>query len=144
VTPGDSLDVGAVAVRVAASDHRPVEPTVAYRLESDGRSAVLGGDGVPCAGLDELCKGADAYVQTVIRDDLVRQVPNTRFQDIIDYHSTVEDAARTAARAGVRTLVLTHYVPPMAVDHADDWRALAAKHFAGEIVLGDDLTTVEL
>jgi ribonuclease Z len=144
VTPGDSFDVGAVTVRVAATDHRPVEPTVAYRIESDGRSAVLGGDGVPCAGLDELCNGADAYVQTVIRDDLVRQVPNTRFQDIIDYHSTVEDAARTAARAGVRTLVLTHYVPPMAAGGSEEWRALAAKHFAGEIVLGDDLTTVDV
>jgi ribonuclease Z len=83
-------------------------------------------------------------VQTVIREDLVRQVPNTRFQDIVDYHSTVEDAARTAARAGVRTLVLTHYVPPMAPDTLEEWRALAAKHFAGEIILGDDLTTVEL
>jgi ribonuclease Z len=131
-------------VRVAATDHRPVEPTVAYRIEGDGRSVVVGGDGVPCAGLDELCKGADAYVQTVIRSDLVRQVPNARFQEIIDYHSTVEDAARTATRAGVRTLVLTHYVPPMAVGQADEWRAFAAEHFAGEIVLGDDLTTVEL
>jgi ribonuclease Z len=144
VTPGDSFDVGAVTVRVAATDHRPVEPTVAYRLESDGRSAVLGGDGVPCAGLDELCAGADAYVQTVIREDLVRQVPNARFQDIVDYHSTVEDAARTAERAGVRMLVLTHYVPPMATGQAGEWRELAAQHFAGEIVLGDDLTTVEL
>jgi ribonuclease Z len=144
VAAGDSFDVGAVAVRVAATDHRPVEPTVAYRLESDGRSAVLGGDGVPCADLDELCKGADAYVQTVIREDLVRQVPNARFQDIVDYHSTVEDAARTAARAGVRTLVLTHYVPPMAPGQSGDWRALAAQHFTGEIVLGDDLTTVDL
>ena len=112
--------MGAVAVRVAATDHRPVEPSVAYRLESEGRSVVLGGDGVPCAGLDELCKGADAYVQTVIRADLVRKVPNTRFQDIVDYHSTVEDAARTAARAGVRTLVLTHYVPPIV---ADGWKS---------------------
>jgi ribonuclease Z len=144
VTPGDSFDVGGVAVRVAATDHRPVEPTVAYRLEGDGRSVVLGGDGVPCAGLDELCKGADAYVQTVIREDLVRQVPNTRFQDIVDYHSTVEDAARTAARAGVRTLILTHYVPPMAANGSEEWRALAAQHFAGDVVLGDDLTTVEL
>jgi ribonuclease Z len=144
VTPGDSVDVGAVTVRVAATDHRPVEPTVAYRLEGDGRSVVLGGDGVPCAGLDELCNGADAYVQTVIRDDLVRQVPNTRFQDIIDYHSTVEDAACTAARADVRMLVLTHYVPPMAAGGSEEWRALAAKHFAGEIVLGDDLTTVDV
>jgi ribonuclease Z len=144
VTPGDSFDVDAIAVRVAATDHRPVEPTVAYRLESDGRSAVLGGDGVPCAGLDDLCTGADAYVQTVIREDLVRQVPNARFQDIVDYHSTVEDAARTAARAGVRMLVLTHYVPPMAADASEEWRALAAQHFAGEIVLGNDLTTIDL
>ena len=83
-------------------------------------------------------------MQTVIREDLVRKVPNTRFQDIVDCHSTVEDAARTAARAGVRTLVLTHDVPPMAADGSDEWRALAAKHFAGGIVLGDDLTTVEL
>jgi ribonuclease Z len=105
---------------------------------------VLGGDGVPCAGLDELCNGADAYVQTVIRDDLVRQIPIARLQDILDYHSTVEDAARTAARAGVGTLVLTHYVPAMAPVQSDEWRALAAAHFDGDIVLGDDLTTIQL
>jgi ribonuclease Z len=144
VTPGDRFDVGATSVRVGATDHRPVVPTVAFSLEAEGHSVVLGGDGVPCAGLDELCTGAEAYVQTVIREDLVRQVPNARFQDIVDYHSTVEDAARTAARAGVGTLVLTHYVPPIAPEQSDEWFALAAKHFGGEIVLGDDLTTVEL
>jgi ribonuclease Z len=144
VTPGDRLEVGSARLRVGATDHRPVEPTVAYRIDADGRSVVLGGDGVPCEGLDELCEGADVYVQTVIRDDLVRLVPNARFQDIVDYHSSVEDAARTAARAGVGTLVLTHYVPPMAPDQADEWRALAAAHFASEIVLGDDLTSVKL
>jgi ribonuclease Z len=83
-------------------------------------------------------------VQTVIREDLVRLVPNPRFQDIVDYHSTVEDAARTAARAGVGTLVLTHYVPPMAAEQSDEWHALAAEHFGGDIVLGDDLTIVDL
>jgi ribonuclease Z len=144
VAPDDRFNVGSAAVQVAATDHRPVEPTVAYRVEDDGRSVVLGGDGVPCSGLDELCSGADAYVQTVIRDDLVRLVPNARFQDIVDYHSTVADAARTATRAGVGTLVLTHYVPPMAPEQQNDWRALAAEHFAGDIVLGDDLTAIEL
>ena len=144
VMPGETFAVGSAAVRVGATDHRPVEPTVAYRVDDDGRSVVLGGDGVPCSGLDELCRGADAYVQTVIREDLVRLVPNTRFQDIVDYHSTVQDAAHTAKRAGVSTLVLTHYVPPMAPDQRDEWRALAAEHFSGEIVLGDDLTTIDL
>jgi ribonuclease Z len=117
---------------------------VAYRVEADGRAVVLGGDGVPCASLDELCAGADAYVQTVLRDDLVRMVPNPRFLDILDYHSTVADAAQTATRAGVGTLVLTHYVPPLQPGQEDEWRALAAAHFAGPVVLGDDLTSVEV
>jgi ribonuclease Z len=144
VEPGARFDVGSASARVSATDHRPVEPTVGYRVEDDGRAVVLGGDGVPCPGLDELCAGADVYVQTVIRDDLVRLVPIAGFQDIIDYHSTVEDAARTAARAGVGKLVLTHYVPAMVPDQRDEWRARAAAHFAGDIVLADDLTTAEV
>lgn len=144
VSPGDSFEAAGMKVRVGATDHRPVEPTVAYRIECEGKSIVLGGDGVPCVSLDELCSGADAYVQTVLRDDLVRLVPNARFQDILDYHSTVEQAADTATRAGVGTLVLTHYIPSMQPGQEDEWRARAAAHFAGPVILGDDLTFVEV
>ncbi len=144
VSPGDVFTVGSATVTVGATDHRPVEPTVAFRIDDEGTSAVLGGDGVPCDALDELCLGATAYVQTVIRDDLVRLVPVQRLQDILDYHSSVEQAAQTATRAGIRTLVLTHYVPSMQPGQEDEWRARAAAHFAGEIVLGDDLTFVDV
>lgn len=144
VDPGDVFTVGSATVRVAATDHRPVEPSVAYRVEDDGRSVVLAGDGVPCDTLDAVCAGADAYVQTVLRSDIVRNVPNARFQDILDYHSSVEEAGHTATRAGVGTLVLTHYIPGLPAGNEDEWRALAAEHFAGTVVLGDDLTTVEL
>ena len=54
----------------------------------------------PCDGLGALVADADAYVQTVIRDDLVKLVPNERMQDILDYHSSVEQAAQTASRWG--------------------------------------------
>ena len=138
------LTIGAATVIVRATDHRPVEPTVGYRIEHGSASVAIAGDSVPCAGLDELCASADVYVQTVIRDDLVRQVPSARLHDILDYHSTVEQAAQTAARAGVRTLVLTHYVPPLTPGDEHAWRALAEVHFDGEIVLGDDLTRVEV
>ena len=145
VEPGDAFDVGPTTrVTVGATDHRPVEPTVAFRFESGGASAVLGGDGVPCAGLDELCRGADVYVQTVLREDIVRMVPNARFQDILDYHSSVQDAARTATKAGVKTLVLTHYIPGPAPGQEREWRAVAAEYFAGDVVVGDDLTAIEL
>lgn len=119
-------------------------PTVGYCVEHGGATVAIGGDGVPCPGLDGLCAGADVYVQTVIRDDLVLAVPNQRFRDICDYHSTVEQAASTAARAGVRTLVLTHLVPaPGSAEEVEEWRRRAAVAFGGEVVVGDDLTVVE-
>ena len=54
---------------------------------------------------------ADVYVQTVVRRALIEALPIPTVLDILDYHSSVEDAGKTAARAGVRTLVLTHPVP---------------------------------
>jgi ribonuclease Z len=142
VEPGDAFTLGGADVDVHETDHRPVVPTVGYRIAHEGSVAALAGDTVPCAGLDEMCAGADLYVQTVIREDLVRLVPRERFQDIVDYHSTVEQAAQTAARAGVRALVLTHMVPEVQPGQEDEWRALAAAHFDGEVVVGRDLTTV--
>lgn len=141
-TGGVVFDEDGVRIAAAATDHRPVEPTLGYRIEHDGRAVVIGGDGVPCAGLDQLCAGADAYVQTVLREDLVRQVPFQRFLDTIDYHSTVRQAGETAQRAGVRTLVLTHQVPTPTPGSDDEWIALAAEAFEGEIVMGNDLTVV--
>ena len=50
-------------------------------------------------------------MHTVIRKDLVEQMPAQRIRDILDYHSSVEQAA-TADRAGVDILVLTHHAAP--------------------------------
>src|SRR5581483_2068906 len=112
------------------------------RFEHGGHSLVVAGDTVPCPSLDELCAGADVYIQTVLRDDLVRMVPMQRFVDTIDYHSTVEQAAQTAARAGVGTLVLTHQVPGPAPEAAEEWVAIARRHFDGEVIFGEDLLEV--
>ena len=133
-----------VTIRVAPTDHRPVEPTIAFRVEYDGASVVLAGDSVPCASLDALASGAGALVHTVIRKDIVALSPQQRVRDILDYHSSVEEAAATAARAGVGTLVLTHYVPAIAPGQEDEWRALAATEFSRQIELGDDLHRVEV
>jgi ribonuclease Z len=144
VAPGAVLDEDGLQVTAARTDHRPVEPTLGYRLEFDGKSVVVAGDTVPCAGLDELCQDADVYVQTVLRDDLVRLVPMQRFVDTIDYHSTVAQAAQTAARGRVGTLVLTHQIPTPGVGAADEWIAVAREHFGGDIVFGEDLTSISV
>jgi ribonuclease Z len=139
----DAFAAAGVTVTAAPTDHRPVQPTVGYRIEHDGHTVAIAGDTVPCDGLTRLVTGADVYVQTVIRDDIIRQIPLARLQDVCDYHSSVTDAARTATAAGVRTLVLTHMVPAPAPGAESEWIELAAAHFDGEIVAPDDLGSVE-
>jgi ribonuclease Z len=141
-TEGVVWDQDGLTILAGRTDHRPVEPTVGFRVSHDGASVVLAGDTVPCAGLDALASGANALVHTVIRKDLIAKMPMQRIRDILDYHSSVEQAAATAARAGVGTLVLTHYVPALAPGQEDQWRALAATEFDGRIELGDDLLRV--
>ncbi len=136
---------GEVAISCAPTDHRPVDPTVGYRLAHSGVAVVVAGDTVPCEGLDRLCAGADALVHTAIRKDIIAQLNIARMLDTLDYHSSPAQAAQTAARAGVGTLVLTHYVPPFPTGgDGADWRELAAAHFDGSVELGDDLHRVEI
>jgi ribonuclease Z len=143
-TDGVVWDHGDVYIRVAPTDHRPVTPTIAFRIEHGGASVVAAGDTVPCPSLDALAAGAGALVHTVIRKDLIDLLPQQRIRDICDYHSSVQEAAATATRAGVGILILTHYVPGIAAGTEDDWRALAASVFDRQIELGDDLHRVQV
>jgi ribonuclease Z len=142
--PGDSFEINDVSITTAATEHSPVKPTIGYRLTHDGSAAAIVGDSIPCDGVDLLAKEADVYVQTVIQRDLVALIPNDMIQDILDYHSGVIDAAQTAARAGAKRLALTHMVPPPAPEQYPEWIARAAEHFAGEVIIGDDLTTISI
>jgi ribonuclease Z len=142
VEDGLAWETDGVRVVAAPTEHRPVHPTVAFRVEAEGKAVVIAGDTLPCEGLDRLCDGADVYVQTVIRPDLVQAIPSARLQDILEYHSSCEDAGRTAAKAGVSTLVLTHPVPPPAPGTDGEWVAQSAAHFGGRIVFGHDLAVI--
>jgi ribonuclease Z len=142
VLDGVAFEADGLRVVAAPTDHRPVAPTVGYRIEAEGKVVAIAGDTVPCAGLDRLCAGADVYVQTVIRPSLVRAIPAPRLQDIHDYHSSCEDAGRTAAKAGAHTLVLTHPVPSPAPGTEAEWIAEAAAHFDGVVLLPSDLDVV--
>ncbi len=142
VESGLAFEQGDVRVTVAPTDHAPVRPTVGYRIEDQGRSVVIAGDTVPCAGLDQLCDGADVLVHTVIRRDLLEPIGLPRVTDIIDYHSSVPDAAATAERAGVRTLVLTHLVPSPAPGTEQEWMDQASSEFGGVVVVASDLLAI--
>jgi ribonuclease Z len=145
VVEGDVDLPGDVGITCAQTDHKPVEPSVGFRFDHNGVVVVAAGDTVPCPGLDSLCDGADALVHTVIRKDIIANLPMQRIKDTLDYHSSPEEAAQTATRGGVATLVLTHYVPPIPTGGSgDDWKALTTEHFTGVVELGDDLHRIEI
>jgi ribonuclease Z len=144
VERGVAFEDGAVRVSAAPTDHAPVRPTVGYRVDDGSSSVVIAGDTVPCAGLDELCSGADMLVHTVVRRDLIEMIGLPRLTDVLDYHSSVPDAAQTAARNGVGTLVLTHLVPAPAPGAEQEWIDQAAAHFSGRVVVASDLLTLDV
>jgi len=80
----------------------------------------------------------------VVRRDIIEQIGLPRLTDVLDYHSSVEDAARTAARNHVGTLLLTHLVPAPSPGSEEEWTALAAAQFDGKVVLAADLLTLEV
>jgi ribonuclease Z len=83
-------------------------------------------------------------VHTVVRPDLIEPIGLPRLLDVLDYHSSVEDAARTAARNRVGTLVLTHPVPAPQPGTEPEWIARASAHFDGTVVLARDLLTLDV
>jgi len=134
-----------VTITTALVDHPPVVPALAFRFECPDRSIVFSGDTNRCDNLVRLAEGADLLVHEALWvpavDRLVARVPNaaTLKKHIIDSHTSVEDAGRVAAAAGVKTLVLSHLVP------ADDpaiteamWIDAARPHFKGQIVVARD------
>ncbi len=151
ITKG-SLDLSTtVSISTAPTDHRPVDPTIAFRFDYQESSVVVAGDTIPCTDLDQLCNGAKALVHTAIRKDIIETLPLQRAKDILNYHSSVEEAAETAQRAGMETLILTHYVPgiPPAENEfhelvVQQWRNRAAENFSGKIEIGDDLLKISL
>jgi len=130
-----------VTVTCAVVDHPLVPLALAYRFDCPDRSIVFSGDTRPSDALVALARGADVLVHEVLYVPGAPGAPGSALRKhIMDSHTSVEDAGRIAARAGVKTLVLSHFVPaenPPVTD--EQWLAAARTTFDGKIVVGKDL-----
>lgn len=138
-----------VSVTAALVDHPPVKPAFAYRFDCPDRSIVFSGDTRPSEALVDLARGADVLVHEVMYlpalEQLIGTESNARTlrEHLLASHTRAEDVGRIATRAGVRTLVLSHFVPggfPVISD--ETWLAAVRPHFDGEIIVGRDLMEV--
>lgn len=137
-----------VRVTAALNAHVPIEHSFAYRFDTADRSIVISGDTAYSTNVLDLARGADVLVHEVVMRAFFEApdaplTPDIR-RHIITSHTDVEDAARLAAEAGVKTLVLTHFVPSEPTGHIpeDEWVAAARKLFKGEVIAGRDLMVI--
>ena len=78
-------------------------------------------------------------------DRLAARVPNAAAlkASILAHQTSAEDAGRVAQEAGVKTLVLSHFVPPDDPEVTDRmWIDAAQSHFGGRVILGRDLLEI--
>ena len=116
--------------------------TLGYRVEADGRSVAISGDTIPCEGLDNLARGADVLVQCCYLADA--EVTNPHLERLARFTlATGSQVGKIAARAGVGKLVLTHF-RPKSPEMMDVMVGEVRQHFSGVVVVGEDLTEVEV
>jgi ribonuclease BN (tRNA processing enzyme) len=78
-------------------------------------------------------------------DALAKRVANgaTLKEHLLASHTITEDLGKVAAAAGVKKLVLSHFVPGDVPSITDEmWTQDVRKHFKGEIVVGRDLMVI--
>jgi ribonuclease BN (tRNA processing enzyme) len=140
-----------LTVTAARVEHPPIREAYAYRFDGDGWSVVISGDTAPCANLVRLAKGADVLVHEVLildDDGIVTALGKPRGDPLVEHvlrsHTRFRDVGRVAAEAGVKALVLSHYVPGDASFDREAVLAEIRKTYAGEVIFGEDLMALEL
>ena len=137
--PFTVLDQRHVTIRAVRVPH--LAKSYAYRIDSDGGWAVFSGDTSPSEDLADFAAGADVLVHEVMDlEALARQGFPMEFADLFKQVRTeVADVGRIAARSGVPTLVLSHFVPATRTIALERWIERIEKDYDGRIIVPEDL-----
>jgi ribonuclease BN (tRNA processing enzyme) len=124
-----------------------------YRFETPDRVVVFTGDTGLFDGLVDLAKKADLLVSEANSVEVRKQIlidsgqwqamtsqeQSRIMEQAAKGHLSPQDVGELAARAGVKTVVLTHLTPLPRGDDYSAWAEEVRKHFSGEVLIAKDL-----
>lgn len=122
-------------------------PTYAFRFDIGSKAVVFSGDTAPTEALVRLAQGADVLVHDAglatnpRYENPTDERVKTIWANLQKEHCTPRQAAETARRAGVKTLVLTHFLPQV-----NESKILkeASEVFDGTIIVAKDLQKIDV
>jgi len=149
------VDKEGIKITAFKVNHFPAYPAVGYRVDYKGRSLVVSGDTVPCRSLKKQSQGVDVLFHEAQQPAMIKMVhdqaglsPNPSLAkitaDIPSYHTSPEDAAKTANEAGVKHLVLYHILPPLPPVLHSMFLGDSEKYYNGPITVGVDGLLISL
>ncbi len=114
-----------------------------YRFEAEGKVIAISGDTIPCDGLDRLARDADVLVHCCYM--ATAEAENEHFRKLLQHTMSGGDTVgKTATRANAKTLVLTHHRPRKDERMLKKLAEEVARDFSGRIVIGEDLTEIDV
>jgi ribonuclease Z len=148
VQDGVVYEAGGLRVIAFTVDHgAAIKPAYGYRIEYNGRSAVISGDTRYNENVVKFSTGADLLVHEVAmaRPELCGE-PHIR--RVLNHHTTPQEAGLVFARAKPKLAAYTHLVmlastsvPPPSIQ---DLIALTRETYAGPLEVGEDLMSFEI
>jgi ribonuclease BN (tRNA processing enzyme) len=139
--PVTVFDDAAVRVSAVAVSHGRAVPALAYRFDTAAGSVVFSGDTTVNENLIMLARGADILVHQVTDLDYLRRhgAGEPEMARMIASLTDVTQVGSVAERAGVRELILTHYLPadPRAITE-EEWVRRAGPGYTGRTTAGRD------
>jgi ribonuclease BN (tRNA processing enzyme) len=132
---------GTVRVTAVAVTHGRAVPALGYRFDTADGSVAFSGDTTVNDDLVALASGADILVHQVADLGYLERhgVTGAALERMAALHTDVTQVGGVAERAGVRELILSHYLPadPGAISDAD-WARRAGAGFSGIATAGHD------
>jgi ribonuclease BN (tRNA processing enzyme) len=133
----------------AAGKHK----SYSYRFETPDRVIVFTGDTGSSDAVTELAKGADLLVtetsscedrkQAMMKDGRWQAMTPAEQEGIMRQatqgHMNLEIIGEMAARAKVKTVVLSHLTQRFGSDDYTPWAEEVKKHFSGQVLVAKDL-----
>ena len=144
------FDQDGVTVTAFRVNHQPVENAYGYRVDYNGRSVSFSGDTVYDANLVAASTGTEVLFHEALNREMVSKMHDAAaaagradlaqiLNDILTYHASPADAARSATEAGVSRLVFYHTIPPLPTRALNALFMKDAKDkFAGPMEVAED------